>query len=103
MLPRSNAAGRDGSAAKCWLKFWRTALARESLADQRLLDDLDVRVLDFNFDVLVLRHDESRVGGVARTGPRRAATIPHAALARKDPAFKSVPAAIIGATVACEQ
>src|ERR1019366_5820144 len=32
MYPRSNAAGRDGSSAKCWLKFWRTALVVAEIA-----------------------------------------------------------------------
>jgi hydroxyethylthiazole kinase-like sugar kinase family protein len=67
-----------------------------------LLDDLDVCVLNFDHDIFELRHDEAWIGIVGGAGPRRAAAVSHAPLARKDPAFEAVTAAIVAAAVAQE-
>jgi len=78
-------------------------LASRLLAHQGLLDDFDVGVLNLDFEILEVGHDEAGIGVAEATCARRPATIAHAALAREDAALEAIPATVGGAAVTHEQ
>jgi hypothetical protein len=78
---------------------WRRDGRHRPLAHQGLLDDFDIRVLNFNFDILEDRHHEPGVGVIIGVCAGRATTITDPTLAWKDPPLQTISAPIITAPI----